>query len=83
MSDDDNVRDEDELGENTFSSLDFEAEDVDDVDPAVLGAVDPLALDADVVGAIIEDPLDMENEDIDDDADDLDDGFSEFNDYEE
>ncbi len=62
--------------------MDFEAEDIEDVDPAVLGVVDPLALDADVVGTIAEDPLDMENEDVDD-ADDLDDGFSEFNDYEE
>jgi hypothetical protein len=82
MSDEDNVKDEDELGENTFSSLDFESDEVEDVDPAVLAVVDPLALDAELPGAIIEDPLDMENEDVDD-ADDLDDGFSEFNDYEE
>lgn len=82
MSDDDQVKDEDELGENTFGSLDFESEDLEDVDPVVLEAVDPLALDAEVVGSIVEDPLDMNNEDSDD-ADDLDDGFSEFNDYEE
>ena len=82
MSDEDSVKDEDELGENTFSSLDFEAEDEEDVDPAVLAVVDPLALETEVVGVIVEDPLDMENEDIDD-ADELDDGFSEFNDYEE
>jgi hypothetical protein len=82
MSDEDNVKDEDELGENTFGSLDFESDEVEDVDQAVLAVVDPLALEADVIGAIVEDPLDMENEDIDD-ADDLDDGFSDFNDYEE
>ncbi len=82
MSDEDNVKDEDELGENTFSSLDFESDETEDVDPAVLAVVDPLALETDVAGVIVEDPLDMDNEDSDD-ADDLDDGFSEFNDYEE
>jgi hypothetical protein len=82
MSDEDNTKDEDELGENTFSSLDFESEEVEDVDPALLAIVDPLALETETIGAIIEDPLDMENGDVDD-ADDLDDGFSEFNDYEE
>lgn len=84
MSDEDNIKDEDELGENTFGSLDFESDDVEeDVDPAVLAVVDPLALEADTLGVIVEDPLDMNNEDSDDDADDLDDGFSDFNDYEE
>jgi len=82
MSDEDNIKDEEELGENTFSSLDFETESEDDVEPAVLAEVDPLALETEVVGVIVEDPLDMENEEVDD-ADDLDDGFSDFNDYEE
>ena len=81
MSDDDNVRDEDELGENTFDASDFE-EELEELDPVVAGIEDPLLADP-ILGAVIEeDPLDMDNEDVDD-ADEIDDGFSDFNDYEE
>ena len=81
MSEDETIRDEDELGENTFGSLDFEA-DLEDVDLPIDGVEGVIGLETDVVAPLIEDPLDMDNEDSDD-ADDLDDGFSEFNDYEE
>jgi hypothetical protein len=81
MSDEDNVKDEDELGENTFTSLDFEA-DHEDIDPAILVVDDGLGIGADIVGPILEDPLEVEDVEADDD-DGIDDGFSEFNDYEE
>ncbi len=79
MSDDDNVRDEDELGENTFGSLDFESDIEDDVE----GSAD--ALDADIEDPLLADPLEDEGlaDEEDEDEDDIDDGFSEFNDYEE
>jgi len=77
MSDDDTVRDEDELGENTFSSLDFEA-DLEDIDPEA-DIVDGIAVA--IVGPVLEEPLEIDDAEEEDDG--IDDGFSEFNDYEE
>ena len=79
MRDDDEVKtDEDELGENTFGASDLLEEDLDpdalvEDDAAV---VDPLAAtdDADVVTPAGDD---------EEDGGEVDDGFSEFNDYEE
>lgn len=75
---DDNVRDEDELGENTFDASDFGAEVEEDLTDDELdeilgdGETDPL----------VEEEVEEEGDD-EDDADDIDDGFSEFNNYEE
>ena len=73
---DDNVRDEDELGENTFDASDFGAEVEEDLTDDEL---DDILGDGEVDDTLEEEELDEDEED----EDDIDDGFSEFNDYEE
>ena len=72
----DELSDEDELGENTFSSSDFDA---------LLEEDDELPIEDLEVDALEKDPLieDESASEEEDNEDDIDDGFSEFNDYEE
>ena len=71
---DDDLRDEDELKENSFEEAGLIEED-EDLPDDVLGVEDPLIKE-------IEAPEseDLSEDEDEDDADDLDDGYSDFND---